>query len=290
VSPDAQAFAAQIIAVLSLAIMSGALAMAVADTAMNAGQLFYRRQVAEAEMNRQDLFVTANPVILFWINLAALVVCSGVAHYMIGSWIVTALVATFILIFPGMYWRKLRKQRFRMIEEQLPDAFMMLASSLQAGASINMAFQNAASQISAPLSQELSLVVRKVQIGVSLDDALLEMETRAPIDSVIMANSAVRISREIGGSLVDTIKGMAETLRRKFSMEGKINSLTAQGKAQGRFMAALPIIVGIGLSFLDTEAMSKLVTTPVGYGVTAVMIVMQIMGFIFINKTTSIDT
>ena len=58
--------------------------------------------------------------------------------------------------------------------------------------------------------------------------ALLEMEKRAPIDSLIMASSAVRISREVGGNLVETIKSMADTLRRKFSMEGKIVSLTAR--------------------------------------------------------------
>lgn len=280
----------QILSVVSFAIVFSCVAVLLSGTVKTAGQLFYRRRVVETEMNRKDMFVTANPVLLFWANMFAFCVFTALAQIAVGSWILTGLVATGALTAPAWYWSRLRKQRFRKIEEQLPDAFMMIASSLQAGASINMAFQSASTQAPPPLSQELQLVVRKVQLGVNLDVALLEMERRAPIDSLIMASSAVRISREVGGNLVETIKSMADTLRRKFSMEGKIVSLTAQGKAQGRFMAFLPLLVGGGLALLDPDSMSKLISTPVGYAVSTVIVVMQVLGYVFINKTISIDT
>ena len=73
-------------------------------------------------------------------------------------------------------------------------------------------------------------------------------------------------------------------------MEGKIVSLTAQGKAQGRFMAFLPLLVGGGLALLDPDSMSKLISTPIGYAVSIVIVVMQVLGYVFINKTISIDT
>jgi tight adherence protein B len=73
-------------------------------------------------------------------------------------------------------------------------------------------------------------------------------------------------------------------------MEGKIDSLTAQGRAQGRFMSALPLLVGIALSFLEPEAMQQLYTTRNGLLILAGMVVMQIMGFVFIRKLTSIDS
>jgi tight adherence protein B len=73
-------------------------------------------------------------------------------------------------------------------------------------------------------------------------------------------------------------------------MEGKIDSLTAQGKAQGKFMAGLPVLVGVGLSFLDPVSMSKLISTGIGNVVLGVIIAMQITGFIFINKVTNIDS
>ena len=104
-----------------------------------------------------------------------------------------------------------------------------------------------------------------------------------------MASSAIRISREVGGNLVETINTLAAMLRRKKVMEGKIDSLTAQGKAQGTFMAMLPIFLAAILSFIEPEAMSQLYTTRNGLIVLSVMIIMQIMGFVFIRKITRID-
>lgn len=105
-----------------------------------------------------------------------------------------------------------------------------------------------------------------------------------------MASSAIRISREVGGNLVETINSMADTLRRKQTMEGKIESLTAQGRAQGTFMALVPIGLALILSVFEPEAMRKLYTTREGLMVLTVMIIMQIMGFVFIRKITSIDS
>jgi Flp pilus assembly protein TadB len=55
-------------------------------------------------------------------------------------------------------------------------------------------------------------------------------------------------------------------------------------------MAFLPLLVGGGLALLDPDSMSKLISTPVGYAVSTVIVVMQVLGYVFINKTISIDT
>jgi tight adherence protein B len=184
----------------------------------------------------------------------------------------------------------MRKKRFAMFETQLPDAFMMMSSSLQAGASLNKALEDMVAQSPEPLSQEFGLLVKKLRLGITLEDALVDMERRLPIQSFVMASSAIRISREVGGNLVETIKSMAKTLRRKKTMEGKIDSLTAQGRAQGMFMAALPVAVAVMLNFLEPEAMEKLWTTREGLMVLFVMVVMEVMGYHFIKQVTFIDT
>ena len=240
-----------ILAVVGVGGFIAVLFLLFTDKAVVVGSILARRNLERAEFEGRDLFLTANPVTLLWANLAALILLSVVAQVFIESAVVTMSVAGITLLAPGIFWARARKKRFRMIEAQLPDAFMMLGSSLQSVASILVAVQTVAEQSPVPFAQELRLVVRKTQVGVSIDDALRQMEQRVPVDSLIMASSAVRISREVGGNLVETIFGIAETLRRKFTMEGNIESLTAQGKAQGKFMGALTILVGVGLWFMD---------------------------------------
>ena len=82
---------------------------------------------------------------------------------------------------------------------------------------------------------------------------------------------------------------LGTTLRRKSMMEGKIESLTAQGKLQGIVMTGLPVLLGVLLNLIEPEAMSKLWTTNIGYMVLMVIVIMEILGYFMINKITSID-
>lgn len=266
------------------------LAMAVAREAGEFGSLYRRRFTANANQELAEMFIFMDSSQLFLINIIALVLIPMGVHWLFQLWVVTAGVFVVLLIVPGALWSRMRKKRLHKFEEQLPDAFMMLSSSLQAGASMNMALVDMVKQSPVPASQEFGLLVKRMQLGVTLEDSLLELEKRLPLQSFIMASSAIRISREVGGNLVETIQSMAETLRRKKTMEGKIDSLTAQGRAQGTFMALLPIALAVLLSFLEPEAMRKLYTTREGLMVLVVMIFMQIMGFVFIRKITSIDS
>src|SRR5690606_22282733 len=223
-------------------------------------------------------------------NIGALILLPVLVHLLFDLWVITGLVFSVLLVVPGMMWARLRKKRFRLLETQLPDAFMMLSSSLQAGASLNMAFQDLVRQSPAPINQEFGLLVKRMQLGVSLDDSLVELEKRLPIPSFVMASSAIRISREVGGNLVETINSMADTLRRKQTMEGKIDSLTAQVPAQGTLMARVPSGPAVLLSLSEPDAMRKLYTTREALIVLSVTIIMQVIGLVFLRKITSIHS
>ncbi|OUR70957.1 hypothetical protein A9Q78_11465 [Methylophaga sp. 41_12_T18] len=277
--------------IVMLVFISVSMLIAMTGKQMKGGVGTYKQKfLHNANSQLADMFVFTDVSYLFLINVIAMIVIPFLAHYLFELWIVTWTVLGIVLLIPGLVWASLRKKRLNKFEEQLPDAFMMLSSSLQSGASLNMALEAVTKQSPAPLNQEFGLLIKRMRLGVSLDDALLELEQRIPIQSFVMASSAIRISREVGGNLVETINSMARTLRRKKMMEGKIDSLTAQGRAQGLFMAMLPIIMAGLLSLLEPEAMRKLFTTKEGLAVLAVMVVMEILGYIFIRKVTSIDT
>jgi tight adherence protein B len=267
-----------------------ALVMASGDRVKQGVSNYKARFNNQASNQLADLFIFDNANKFFIANVLALVLVPMLAHYLMGIWVVTWSLAGILFFLPGIIWARMRKKRLQKFEEQLPDAFIMMASSLQSGASLNMSIESMVKQTTPPISQEFGLLTKRLRLGVTLEDALIEMEKRVPIQSFIMASSAIRISREVGGNLVETIKGMAKTLRRKKAMEGKIDSLTSQGRMQGLFMAVLPMIMAVILSFREPEAMQKLYSTPEGLVILAIMVVMQICGFVFIRKITSIDS
>lgn len=204
--------------------------------------------------------------------------------------IVLSLALFFVLLFsPYIILKVMIKRRIKNFERQLPDGLVMLSGSLRAGASISIAMDSLIKESPAPLSQEFSLLVRERKLGVDLDTALANMERRVPLEDLSMALSSIRISREVGGDLAATLESLAETLRRKLTMEGKIESLTAQGKLQGVVMSCLPVFLMLVLLKLEPATMSMMFTTKLGWVVLFIILCMQVLGFLAIRKITAID-
>jgi len=242
-----------------------------------------------ASSNMADMFLFLDPNQLFIFNIIAIIV------FPVLVWIVTrdipatlAMLALIILL-PSMLYRSMRKQRLRRFEAQLPDGLAMVSGAMRAGASLNIALESLVKELPAPLSQEFELFMKEQRLGVEFEASLKKMEQRNPIADFSMLVTALLINREVGGNLAETMETLGETLRRKAMMEGKIQSLTAQGKLQGIVMTGLPVLLGILLNFMEPEAMSKLWTTTVGWVVMSVIIFMELMGYFMIRKITSID-
>lgn len=236
-----------------------------------------------------DMFMFVDPARLFMLNIVGIILVPLLLWIITGdkTVAVAALVGMFLL--PWWIYKMLKQRRLKKFESQLPDAFMMISSSLQSGASLTMALEGLVKEQPAPLSQEFGLLIRQQRIGVDFEQALTNMEIRLPVPDFQIAVSAIKIAREVGGNLIEVMESLADTLRRKATMEGKIDSLTSQGRMQGKVMTGLPILLGLILMQIEPEAMSKLFTTPIGWGTLAVIIVMEVLGYLTINKITSID-
>jgi len=285
--------------IIAFPLLLGALATIFISTAafvfwlMTAGEEFmaeYKEKFTEnADANAADMFMTVDAGRLFVINLVAVVLIPVLILVITHEWIIPLGVFIFLLFIPVIIYRIMRTKRLRKFEEQLPDGLIMMAGSMQAGASLNIAIDNLIKEQPAPISQEFELLNREQRIGVDFELSLDHMDERVPIQDFAMFTSAIKINRDIGGNLAEILKKLSDTLRKKHQMEGKIDSLTAQGRLQGVVMTGLPVLLGVLLYFLEKDAMSQLWTTKVGYVVLAVIIIMEFLGYIMIKKITTIN-
>jgi tight adherence protein B len=164
-----------------------------------------------------------------------------------------------------------------------------LASSLRAGTSLQIALDIAIRETPAPLSQELSVVVREQRLGLALEDSLETMAARLKLEEVELVVSAMTIARDVGGNLAETLDRLAATLRAKAIMEGKIRALTSQGKLQGLIVGLLPVFLMLVLSYMQHDAMMPLFHSLLGYGVLGVIGILEVIGFLMIRKIVTID-
>lgn len=242
-----------------------------------------------ASSNMADMFMFIDPNRLFTFNIIAIVVLPLLTWLVTRDTPATLAVLIMVVLLPAWVYRSMRRKRLKRFEVQLPDALSMVSGAMRAGASLNIALEGLVNEQPPPISQEFELYLKEQRLGVDFEVSMKNMEKRNPIQDFSMLVTALRINREVGGNLAETMESLAETLRRKAMMEGKIESLTAQGKLQGIVMTGLPVLLGFLLNFMEPEAMSKLWTTPIGWALCVVIVIMLSMGYFLIRKITSID-
>lgn len=244
----------------------------------------------QARVNLADMFLFLDARVLFRTNAVMLVVVPLLLWVITGGNLLLPLVALIgLAVAPRKIYLWLKQRRLDQIQQQLPDGLLMLAGSLKAGVGFNPALEALAHDGQPPLAQELALVLREQHMGVRTEQALENFSARVPIADVKLFVAAVSISREVGGNLAESLSTLAETLRRKLIMEGKVKALTAQGRLQGIVMAMLPAgLVGFLVLFYP-ETMSPMFHTFLGWCVIALMAVLEYLGYRMCRKIMTID-
>lgn len=243
----------------------------------------------QARFNLADMFLFIDARILWQANAGLLMVLPAVLWLLSGNLLLAAVGGLGAGILPRTIYAWLKRRRIDQIVEQLPDGLMMAAGSMRAGLGFGQALESLARDLAPPLSQELALVLREQRMGVKLEESLVHFNERVPVQEVTLFVSAVSISREVGSNLAESLASLAETLRRRLLMEGKVKSLTAQGRLQAIVMALMPAgLIGF-LTLAYPETMYAMYHTPLGWSVIGTAVVMEYLGYRMARKITSID-
>lgn len=233
-------------------------------------------------------FILTDLSILFFGSLALTLALAGCGYVFLGPPGATCgLVGGLCL--PHFALQRLRRRRADQFIFQLPDALHALAATLRAGVNLPKGLEQLATWQPTPLSQEFGLVLAEYQIGRDLGEALDNMHGRMNRPELEILNSAINVSRTVGGNLADTVESLALTLQEKATVEGKINALTAMGKIQGWVVSFIPVAIGAAMFAMDPERMYPLFTEPSGWVTLAVVAVMMLLAIIMIRKIVDID-
>lgn len=197
--------------------------------------------------------------------------------------LVAGLIATAILL-PIAVLRHLRLARQHKIAQSLPDALLQIAASLRAGSGFVTAVQMYVAQQRGPLAQEFSLMLRELRVGIRFDGALENLGERVQSEDLDLLVSAVMISNDVGGNLAGILQELSGTIRNKLMLEGKMKTLTAQGKLQALVISALPVAVLLALVVMEPEATLPIFHGLLGWACLSVMLVMQIAGALMIGR------
>ena len=177
-----------------------------------------------------------------------------------------------------------RRQAFT---EQLGDCLTTVANALRAGYSFQQAMDVVSREMEPPISTEFERVSTDIAMGVAMEAALEQMNKRVGSSDFDLVVTAVLIQREVGGNLAQVLDTISDTINERIRMKREIHTLTAQGRFSAWTLMLLPFFVA-GLVF-NREQMELFISEEAGRFALAFAIIMEIFGFIVIQKIVDIE-
>jgi tight adherence protein B len=189
---------------------------------------------------------------------------------------------------PLFYLRHRQSRRLRAFTQQLPDVLTLLVGGLRAGYGLSQALELLVQELPPPASTEFARVMRTVGFGLPVQRALTEMADRVGSDDLYLVVTAINVQYEMGGNLAQTLETIGTTVRDRIRMLREIRVLTAQQRLTGYVLAIWPLIIGLGIYFINPNYMRRLFQPDLRVMVAAALL-MQIAGFLVIRRIVDIE-
>jgi tight adherence protein B len=240
-------------------------------------------------MNRADLPWRAGE--WFVIRILAVILTGAFGFILLRSHQTLGLVVGLLLGFalPPILLRRMARRRSKKFEEQLPDVLMLVATSLGSGFSLLQALDAVAKDAAEPAAKEFSRALAEARIGTDVSDALDHMAVRMDSENMRWTTMAIRIQREVGGNLAETLRTTAATLRERGMLRRQVRALSAEGRLSAYILVGLPVLLFVYSYFVNYDYLSLLWTTLFGLVMSIGGLISMAIGIFWMRKIVNIE-
>lgn len=155
--------------------------------------------------------------------------------------VVVGLVTLFAFFIPRIKYSEQAKARDLEFKRQLPEALDLLIISLSGGRTFTQSVREIIPNMNeSVLKEEFKNIVKSIDSGKTLNEALDDFATKAPNESILTFIRSVQSATEVNAPLVETLEARAEASRQEFF--ALIHEKTAQLESK-IFMALTPTMM-----------------------------------------------
>jgi tight adherence protein B len=190
---------------------------------------------------------------------------------------------------PFLWLKRRQRKRLEAFQQQLPDAIDMLVSAMKAGYSFQAAMNFIGEETPAPLGPEFARFYDEQRLGIDVRSALLSLQTRVDSMDLRMFVTAVLVQRESGGNVGEVLANISDIIRERFALEGELDTLTAESRLSARILAALPLIVFLGMFALNPQFMRPMLQQTAGQVILGLAGLSVLMGYLVMVRIADID-
>lgn len=184
--------------------------------------------------------------------------------------------------------QRVARQR-ELFGEQLPMHLEELASAMRAGHSLVGGLRTIAASAAEPMRTELDRVLADEQLGVPLDSALEPMARRMGSEEVKQVALVAALHERTGGNMAAVLDLVAAGVRDRLELRRELRSLTAQARLSRWVVTALPPILLLFISLIDSSYLRPLFHTSAGVLLLFVALAMVVTGSVVMRAIVDVE-
>ncbi|MEL7488655.1 MAG: type II secretion system F family protein, partial [Pseudomonadota bacterium] len=190
----------------------------------------------------------------------------GVIGFISGQklWICGLLILVGGLGLPNWFVGFYKSRRQKKFADEFSNAIDVIVRGVKSGLPVNECLKIIASEAPKPVNEEFHMLTEGIKIGLPLEQSLERMYSRMPLQEVNFFAIVLLIQQKTGGNLAEALGNLANVLRSRKNMEGKVKALSAEAKASAMIIGALPFLVMGAVKLASPDYLTPLFTTRVG--------------------------
>lgn len=191
--------------------------------------------------------------------------------------------------FPAWLTRRRRRKRAAEFRAGLVELTVGLSNGLRGGGALGQTLAHVARDLRGVVGEEVHRLLDEHRVGVDFADCFENLRKRMPSEDMTLLATAIRLTLSTGGSLAEVLDKMTAMMRERHDFDERLRTMTAQGRFEAMAMGLAPVAAFCVLFLIDRSMVEPLYQHPIGRAAMGGVLLLEVIGFYFINKIVTIE-
>ncbi|GAA2891871.1 hypothetical protein Acy02nite_14950 [Actinoplanes cyaneus] len=181
------------------------------------------------------------------------------------------------------------RRREQAFSDELPGVLQLMISSLRSGFTLHQSVEATVRDDDGPVAGELRRALSETRISGEFEDALERVGDRMNSTEMLWLVMALRLQKEVGGSLVEVMQTTADTMRERAYLRRQVRSLSGEGRVSAYVLGAMPFLAAGGIWVTQPGYLRPLFQQPIGLVMVAAAVVLMAIGAVWLRAVVKVE-
>lgn len=217
-------------------------------------------------------FISSLFKITYSISIIGIILCFIVGFFLVDVYI-------------QFEYHKKRKQ----IEEDLLKSIIIMNNSFASGRSITQAIEIVKDELEGPISDEFKKIYLDLSYGLSIEVVFDRFYKRVKLEDVKYISASLTLLNKTGGNIVKVFESIEKEFFNKKKLNNELKMMTSSSLFVFRLLLIIPVVLYLVIFILNKDYFSPLFNTPIGLGMTFIIIVLYSLYILIVKKIIKVD-